>query len=121
MFDKIDIIVNEIKQTDEFKKFVSSTNNLNNKEIFLLLSKHSIIQEDYFNSKKYSQYIDNSEIEEKYKEVKRELMNNQYIIDYYESYYKINELLENVTSLLFDNISDELILDSISIGSKLWE
>ena len=119
MFDKIDKIVNEIEMTSIFKEFVSCTNNLNNRDVFLLLSKHSIIQEDYFNSKKYSQYIDNSKLEEKYKEVKKELMNNQYIIDYYESYYKINELLEKVTSLLFDNISDELICDSISIGSKI--
>lgn len=119
MFDKIDNIVNEIVKTEVFKDFVNCTKNLNNNETFLLLSKHSIIQDDYLNSKKYSQYIDNIELEKKYKDVKKELMSNQYVIDYYESYYKINVLLDSVTSLLFDNISDELICDSMFIGSKI--
>ena len=121
MYNKIDNLVNEIVKTDEFLNYIKANHELDRHDVFLLLSKHSMIQEDYLKSKKFRQYIDNEDLFCKYKEVKRELMNNQYIIDYYQSYYKINDLLQTITSLLFSDLSDEIVLDSISIGSKLWE
>ncbi len=119
MFNKIDKIVDEIVKTDQFQIYKKNCENLTCADVLMLLSKHSMIQDDYFKSKQYSQYIDNTELYEKYKEVKNELLSNEVIQEYYKSYYEINELLEEVTTLLFANISDEVLLESVSLGSKL--
>ena len=42
---------------------------------------------------------------------------NENIQKYYQSYYKINELLDEVTKIVFKDISDSLDTS----GYKLWE
>ena len=40
--------------------------------------------------------------------MKNELIQNPLIQDYYQSYYALNDLLDEVTYIVFHDISDEL-------------
>ncbi len=119
MYSKIDKIVNEIVNTEVFKNYSKCYNDLYREDILLLLSRHSMIQDDYFKMKQYTQYINNDDLYNDYKKIKSELMNNDIIKEYYKSYYEINEMLEDVTQLLFNNISDDLTYDYLTLGSKI--
>lgn len=119
MYNKIDKVVNEIIKTDIYKDYINKYNDLYQEDVLLLLSKHSIIQEDYLRMKEYSKYRDDQNLYSEYKEVKKELMNNKSVQQYYQSYYELNELLEKVSQIIFDNISNDLSFEYLSLRSKV--
>ncbi len=48
-------------------------------------------------------------------EVKKELFEHPQIQSYYQSYYALNDLLEKVTEIIFQGISDELSFHQLTL------
>ena len=58
--------------------------------------------------KKFEKYIDLTQKRQELNEVRKRMSQNENIQKYYQSYYKINELLDEVTKIVFKDISDSL-------------
>ncbi|MFR7591182.1 MAG: YlbF family regulator [Longibaculum sp.] len=115
MYKEIDELIEAICQDETFKKYQESEKLLHQEDVMLLLSRHQMIQEDYLRMKRYQNYIENDELKEKLKEVKKELSTHPQIQSYYQNYYAFNELLEEVTKVVFQNISDEISLEMFTL------
>ncbi len=110
MYKEIDELIEAIKKDDIFQAYIKAQRALDNLETRTLLSKHQQLQEDYARIKKYRP---NDDIKEELKKVKKEMISNQSIQDYYQAYYALNDLLNEITHVIFDGISDELIVGAL--------
>ena len=54
----------------------------------------------------FEKYIDLTQKRQELNEVRKRMSQNENIQKYYQSYYKINELLDEVTKIVFKDISD---------------
>ena len=88
---------------------------LHDEKIVLLLSRHQMLQEDYLRVKQYQNYMTSDDLKEQLKEVKKELFEHPQIQSYYQSYYALNDLLEKVTEIIFQGISEELSFHQLTL------
>lgn len=112
MYKKIDELIEVICQDNTFKQYIASSHALYDQETMALLSRHQMLQNDYMNMKTYQKYVSNDDLKESLKEVKQEMSKNPKILQYYQDYHAFNDLLEAVTKLVFDDISNELSFDT---------
>lgn len=115
MYKEIDELVDAIVSDEKFKDFQRSQELLKDDDVYLLLSKHQSLQDDYMRLKQYENYVSIDETKEQLKEIKKQLMSHPYIQQYYQSYYQLNDLLEEVTHLVFDGISEEIEVNRWSL------
>lgn len=115
MYKEIDELIEVICQDDIFKKYRQSEKDLYDNEVMALLSRHQMLQNDYLRMKKYENYISNDDIKASLQDVKKEMAKHPLIQTYYQNYHELNDLLEEVTQLVFQNISDELSFDQFSL------
>ena len=115
MYKEIDELVEAICQDDIFKKYCQSEKELYDSDVMALLSRHQMLQEDYLRMKKYENYISNDDIKVSLQEVKKEMTKHHRIQSYYQNYHELNDLLEEVTQWVFQDISDELSFDQFSL------
>ncbi|MEG0366341.1 MAG: YlbF family regulator [Coprobacillus sp.] len=108
MYKEIDELVEAIYNDKIFINYSESEKSLYDDDIQSLLRKHQMIQEDYLKNKKYSQYVSIDETKEALLDIKEEMKNNSIVQEYYNSYYQLNELLEEVTKIVFSHISDDV-------------
>lgn len=111
MYKEIDELVNAILKDDIFQNYIEQNEKLNENELKDLLYKHQTLQEEYLRLKQYESYVSIEETKEQLKEVKNELSNHPIIQDYYQSYYQLNDLLDEVTHIIFKGVSSEIHFD----------
>ena len=88
-----------------------------NQETKELLDNYQNLLQELDDLKKFEKYIDLTQKRQELNEVRKRMSQNENIQKYYQSYYKINELLDEVTKIVFKDISDSLDTS----GYKLWE
>lgn len=115
MNETIEELIEEIKKDDSYLSFKEATKLLEKKETKDLLQRYQNQLNEINELKKYEGYIDLTSKKEELKTIKKEMSLNQDIQNYYQSYYKINHLLDHVTQIIFKDISQ--ILDTT--GYKL--
>ncbi|MCD7894910.1 MAG: YlbF family regulator [Erysipelotrichaceae bacterium] len=115
MFDIIDELIEEIKKDEIYQSYKKANLALNNPQTLALLSRRKNLMEDYNRLKQYEKYTSLDELNHDIKEVNQEINQNDIIMHYYKCYYQLNDLLEEVTSIVFDNISDELIVSRFEL------
>lgn len=108
MYKEIDELIEAISEDDVFLHYRECEHKLYDSHLESLLQKHQMLQEDYLKMKKYEQYASFDELKNDLRQVKNELIQNPLIQDYYQSYYALNDLLDEVTYIVFHDISDEL-------------
>ena len=91
-------LIDAIKEDKRYLQF---------KEQSLKLLNQETIQE-LDDLKKFEKYIDLTQKRQELNEVRKRMSQNENIQKYYQSYYKINELLDEVTKIVFKDISDSL-------------
>lgn len=111
MYKEIDELVEVICKDQTFKNYQKSEGLLYNQDVQSLLLKHQMLQEDYLKAKKYSQYVPLDETKTALLEVKDTMMNNVLVQNYYNNYYLLNELLEEITQVIFSHISQDIHMD----------
>lgn len=111
MYKEIDELVEVIYKDQIFINYKESEKSLYNQNIQSLLLKHQMLQEDYLKLKKYSQFVPIDETKQTLLDVKEEMKSNIMIQDYYNNYYRLNELLEEVTLIIFNKISQDINIE----------
>ena len=110
MYKLIDELVEAINNDEVFIEYKQNNKLLEDYELKNLVSRHQMLFDDYLRLKEYEKYVSIDETKKELLEVKKELTNHPIIQKYYNSYYSINDLLEEVTNIIFDNISDEMLV-----------
>ena len=104
----MDEIIQLILTSDEYLRYRDASKKL--EEETDLLNRYQNVLQEYEEQKKYEKYIDISRIKNELKEVKGEVSQNQNMQEYYNSLNDLNELLEEVTKLIFANLLDDSLL-----------
>ena len=113
MYKEIDELIDVIHQNEYYKRYIKAKEQLETDEKTLaLLSRHQILQEDYIKLRKYGQEGD---IKKDLQAVKKEMQDNAIVQQYYQAYYALNELLEEVTKIVFQDISDEIQVETLKL------
>ena len=110
MQEILDKLINEIKKDQRYLDYLEAEKKLHTKNIEELLRDYQNKLVRYEEIRKYEQYIDNTQIKEEIKDLKRQISCNEDIIDYYQKYHRLNDFLEEITKIVFGNISKELDL-----------
>lgn len=110
MEELLDKLVMEIKQDQRYLEYIEAENQLQNQETVSLLRDYQNKINQYDELRQYNQYIDNQEIKNELKELKKSLSNNQDILNYYEKYHCLNDFLDEITKIVFGGISNDLDL-----------
>lgn len=108
MYKEIDELIEAIINDEIFKQYQINEKLLQSDQIIPLLRKHQMIQDDYMKMKAYETYVCIDETKQQLKDVKDEISHNPHIQAYYKSYYQLNELLEEITHIVFDGISEDI-------------
>ena len=101
MEEILDKLITEIKLDQRYIDYVEAEKKLHNQEIDSLLHEYQ---------KKYNQYIDNQEIKDEIRDLKKKIASNEDILDYYCKYHRLNDFLDEITKVVFGGISNELDL-----------
>jgi cell fate (sporulation/competence/biofilm development) regulator YlbF (YheA/YmcA/DUF963 family) len=104
MFELLDEIVELIYSDEKYQRFIEKNNNLDN--IQELLNEYADSYEEYIKQKKYSKYIDISSSKDKYINIKKQLNETKEIQEYYKAYHELNDLLDDITKVIFNGITD---------------
>ena len=111
MYKEIDELITAIKSDDIYKDYQNKEYALYNQQLMLLLSRQKTLHEDYLRLRQYQNYISIDDIKKELQETKKEISDHPIIQSYYQSYYQLNELLENITKIVFQNISEDIVLE----------
>ena len=111
MYTLIDNLVDAISKDKIFIEYKQNNKKIENDELKMLISRHQYIFEDYLRLKQYEKYVSIDETKKELLEVKKELTSHPLIQEYYKSYYSINDLLEEVTQVVFADISEDVKMD----------
>lgn len=110
-------LIDAIKEDKRYLQFKEQSLKLLNQETKELLDNYQNLLQELDDLKKFEKYIDLTQKRQELNEVRKRMSQNENIQKYYQSYYKINELLDEVTKIVFKDISDSLDTS----GYKLWE
>lgn len=115
MNEVIEQLVDAIKKDQRYIDFIEASTTLETKTVKDLLNEYQSVLSELNTLKQFDAYIDLTEQKEKLKKIKKEMGNNEIIQLYYQKYYAINELLDQITKLVFQNISDSLDMTGIQL------
>ena len=106
-----DELVDEICKDELFVEYKKNNKLLQDNDLRMLVLRHQSVFEEYIRLKEYEKYVSIDETKKELLEVKKELTEHPLIQKYYKSYYAINDLLEEVTRVVFHDISDDVKMD----------
>lgn len=110
MYTLIDELVEAIKKDDIYITYKNNAKQLEQDEMKQLLLQQQLLQEDYMRLRDLEKYVSIDETKNQLKDIKQQVASHPMIQAYYQSYYELNELLEEVTYSVFGNITQELEL-----------
>lgn len=108
MNEIINELVDAIKEDQRYIDFINASKTLQEDDVFQLLNDYQTVLNDLQYLKQFDSYIDNSTKKLELREIKQKMANNEIIQNYYQTYYEINDLLNHVTDIVFQNISPSL-------------
>ncbi len=115
MYELIDELIIEIKKGEEYRRFLKASQALNEDDIRPLLMYHQQVQDDYLQLKQYQNFTSIQETKEKLKSIKEEMSQKPQVIEYYQAYHELNDLLEEVTKMIFHDISDDIYVGTYQL------
>ena len=110
MEEILDRLIEQIKLDQRYLDYIEAEKKLHDDDIESLLKEYQDKLSEYEDLKKYEQYIDNQEIKNEIRKLKKEIGENPVIIDYYQKYHNLSDFLEQITKIVFGNISKQLDL-----------
>ena len=110
MEEVLDRLIAQIKLDQRNLDYIEAEKKLHDDDIESLLKEYQDKLSEYEDLKKYEQYIDKQEIKNEIRKLKKEIGENPVIIDYYQKYHNLNDFLEQITKIVFGNISKQLDL-----------
>ena len=77
-------------------------------EVKSLMNEMNRLKEEKEDLARFGSYCDSSHIQERITDIRRELYRLPEMNAYLESYSELNKMLDEITDIVFDDISDEL-------------
>ncbi len=118
MEQKIDELVDLIKETEQYRNFLASSQELERSDVKQLLESLQAKIAQINDLKQYGEYVDLSDLNQELVAIRKEVSNNETVQRYYRDYYAVNEMLDGLTKIIFKDISEDLILNDLNFRSK---
>ena len=108
IYDSIKELIDQIKEEECIKNYHSSLNVFDKPEVKSLMNEMNRLNEEKEDLARFGGYCDTSHIQERITSIRRELYRLPEMNAYLESYSELNKMLDEITDIVFDDISDEL-------------
>lgn len=115
MDQTIEEIIMTIKQDQKYLDYINDSKLLEDKKTKQLLEDYQECYQRLNELKQYDKYIDNTQTKEEFYTLKKQIANDKNIQKYYQSYHALNDLLHELTQIIFKDISTELDLTGIKL------
>lgn len=109
MENTVEQLIDSIKNEPCYLNFLESENQLKQPHIQSLLKEYQTLLDAYNESRKYHGYANFDETKLALHTIKQTIANNQIIQDYYKSYNELQSFLQEITHIVFDDISPMLV------------
>ena len=110
IYDLIDELVNALRQDPVYLAYLDALDVLKRDDIDHLIKNYQKAVADKEDVARYGAYIDLSDYDRKIEDARKQLYALPEVFDYLMALKKVNALTDEVTSIVFANISDELQL-----------
>ena len=111
MYEMMNNLIDAIIQTPEFKNYQQAQKGLYDSRTMTLLSRYQNVMENYLQLKDCPVDVGQNDLKKSLKEIQEDMKQNADIQNYYQAYYQLNDLLDEITKIVFKNISSDLKLD----------
>lgn len=108
MYDSIKELIDAIQEEDCFKSYHSSSKVFELPEVQSLMHEMNRLTQEKEDLSRFGSYCDTSHIQERITEIRRELYSLPEMSAYLEAYSELNTMLDEITDIVFNDISDEL-------------
>lgn len=105
----IEELIAEIKKDTRYLSFLMQEERMQDKKMQELLKEYQDAVRNYQEVKEYENHIDITESLERMREMKNKVAMHPVIKEYYQTYHQINLLLEEVTEIIYKDISEDLV------------
>lgn len=108
MEELLDELIEGIKTHPIYLRFKENEVLLKQEEELLL--DYRRVLDEYQDLKQYEKYVDMSEVKTKLKKVQDKMNQSTIIQEYYLSYHALNNMLDELTKVIFGDLSSELFI-----------
>lgn len=108
MYDEILALIEAIKQEDCFLRYQKSLSIFEDEDIRSLMRQLDRLTEEKESLARFGKYANTKDLTQKITDIRRELYQKPEMQIYLEAYSELNKMLDEVTNIVFDDISDEL-------------
>ena len=108
IYDLIKELIEAIKEEECFKGYQDSLQVFELPEVKSLMREMNRLNEEKEDLSRFGPYCDTKELQERITNIRRELYNIPEMNAYLSAYSELNGMLDDITTIVFDDISDEL-------------
>ena len=113
MEEIMDQLIDVIKQQPYYKNFKNSEKKLDLEQDILICYRQ--VLDEYEEMKKYEDYVDITSIKDKLRKIQAKMNDSKVICDYYQSLHQLNDQLDEITKIIFQDISDDLLVSQFKL------
>lgn len=108
IYESIKELIEAIKEEECFKSYHDSLRVFKLPEVESLMREMNRLNEEKEDLSRFGPYCDTKELQERITNIRRKLYNIPEMNAYLSAYSELNEMLDDITTIVFDDISDEL-------------
>lgn len=108
IYDSIKELIEAIKDEGSFKAYRDSLQVFELPEVKTLMHELNRLNEEKEDLSRFGSYCDTKELQKRITDIRRELYNIPEMNAYLSAYSELNRMLDDITAIVFDDISDEL-------------
>ncbi|EMD16811.1 hypothetical protein HMPREF9943_00853 [Eggerthia catenaformis OT 569 = DSM 20559] len=118
-YDLLEQLIESIKQEQCYQDFMKAKRDIDSKQnILLLISRIKEKEQQYQEMMKYKNYISLDDLKEEIRNLKISLYSYNEVIVYNSCLKILNNRLDEISNILFNGVSDELVTSRIG---KIYE
>ena len=108
IYESINELIEAIKEEECFKSYHDSLQVFKLPEVESLMREMNRLNEEKEDLARFGPNCDTKELQERITNIRRKLYNIPEMNAYLSAYSELNEMLDDITTIVFDDISDEL-------------
>lgn len=108
IYESINELIEAIKEEECFKSYHDSLQVFKLPEVESLMREMNRLNEEKEDLVRFGPYCDTKELQERITNIRRELYSIPEMNAYLSAYGELNEMLDDITTIVLDDISDEL-------------
>ncbi len=117
MEKQMDELIKLIQSHEYYKDYKEKEKQLD--KVKPILDDYQQIIHEYYDMKEYEQFQDISSIKNQLRQIKEKMTQTKEIVEYYQSYHQLNHLLQEITTIVFGHISEDLDLSGYHLQQRI--